>query len=203
MNEISGNIGEASLYGVYFDDTEYDYMQHLRTVGAQEDGIESILIEAPMTPKRNEKVEATSKGLDCLDLPDGVLASASEVPQNFETQQAIPDSIAGFQPDMDPHLRQALEALDDDAFVDKNLDDDFFSELVGDGERESDEDVDFEFTTGSMSEIEDDLNVAEEENWEKRFSDFKKRHEKSLENDSDCSDGDTVRELPEIGRAHV
>ena len=26
------NIGEAALYGIYYDDTEYDYMQHLRSV---------------------------------------------------------------------------------------------------------------------------------------------------------------------------
>jgi protein LTV1 len=201
LDEISehGNIGEASLYGVYFDDTDYDYMQHLRTVADQEDGIESILIEAPVTSKRNATVEPISKKiLDFLDLPDGVLASASEVPRNFETQQAIPDSIAGFQPDMDTHLRQALEALDDDAFVDENLDDDFFSELVGDGERGSDEDIDFEFTPGGITEFEHDINGVEEESWEKRFSDFKKRHQKSLESDSDRSDGDTVRELPAI-----
>lgn len=27
------NIGQASLYGVYYDDTNYDYMQHLRPIG--------------------------------------------------------------------------------------------------------------------------------------------------------------------------
>ena len=27
------NIGEAAQYGVYFDDTDYDYMQHLRPIG--------------------------------------------------------------------------------------------------------------------------------------------------------------------------
>jgi hypothetical protein len=41
------NIGEATLYGVYFDDTEYDYMQHLRPVGSRDDGFESVLVEAP------------------------------------------------------------------------------------------------------------------------------------------------------------
>jgi len=195
LDEISthGSIGEASLYGVHFDDTDYDYMQHLRTVGAQEDGIESILIEAPVTSKRNAK-----KVLDTPQLPDGVLASTSEMPRNFETQQAIPDSIAGFQPDMDPHLRQTLEALDDDDFVDDSLDDDFFSKLVGDGERGSDKDIDFEFMTGGVTEGEDNVNGVEEESWEKRFSDFKQRQKKNLDTDSDYSDGDTVRELPAI-----
>lgn len=189
-------IGEATLYGIYFDDTEYDYMQHLRTVGAQEDGVESILIEAPTTSKRNQKVEFSSrKGSDALELPEGVLPSASEVPRNFETQQAIPDSIAGFQPDMDPHLRQVLEALDDDAFVDDDLDNDFFSKLVAEGERESDEDINFEFTAEGINESEDNV---EEYGWEKRFSDFKARHENNQAGDSDDSEDDTVHELPAI-----
>jgi protein LTV1 len=60
---------------------------------------------------------------------------------------------------MDPHLRQALEALDDDAFVDDELADDFFDELVADGERGSDEDIEFEFSeqgaehTGTLKKI--------------------------------------------------
>src|ERR1700761_8290195 len=33
------NLGEASLYGVYYDDIEYDYMQHLRQVGVHEEGV--------------------------------------------------------------------------------------------------------------------------------------------------------------------
>jgi protein LTV1 len=31
-------------------------------------------------------------------------------------QQAIPDAIAGFQPDMDLHLQQVLEALEEEPF---------------------------------------------------------------------------------------
>ena len=30
------NIGQAALYGIYYDDTEYDYMQHLRAVNDDE-----------------------------------------------------------------------------------------------------------------------------------------------------------------------
>jgi protein LTV1 len=81
-----------------------------------------------------------------LDLPDGVLASAYERPRTYELEQAIPESISGFQPDMDPHLRLALEALDDDAFIDDELAEDSFDELVADGERGSDEKIEFEFS---------------------------------------------------------
>lgn len=198
LDEVSAheNTGEASLYNIYFDDTEYDYMQHLRTI--EEDSAESILVEAPLKSKRNAKPESTSrKALDALELPEGVLA-ASEIPRNFESQQAIPDSIAGFQPDMNPHLRQVLEALDDDAFVDESLDDDFFSEIVAEGERGSDEDIDFEFTEDGITETEDDINCVQEVSWEKSFSDFKKKYTKSSGSDSDFSEEDTVRELPAI-----
>ena len=51
------NIGEAAAYGIYFDDTEYDYMQHLKTVGVQEDGVDSIWLEAPSKSKGKGKAK--------------------------------------------------------------------------------------------------------------------------------------------------
>lgn len=48
------NEGEAAEYGIYFDDTEYDYMQHLRSVGEVPDG---ILLEAPSTSKGKGKAK--------------------------------------------------------------------------------------------------------------------------------------------------
>ena len=44
VNAVRENEGEAAEYGIFFDDTEYDYMQHLRSVGEVPDG---ILLEAP------------------------------------------------------------------------------------------------------------------------------------------------------------
>lgn len=187
------NVGEANLYGIYYDDTEYDYMQHLRPVGVQEDGVESILIEAPVIPKRQQKSLLKPRNTaDTLELPDGVLPSNYELPRNFESEQPIPDSISGFQPDMDSHLRQVLEALDDDAYVDDNLGDDFFEELVAEGERDPDEEFDFEFTEEGIE--------SSHESWEKRFSDFKKaQKEKDLgTNDSDSEGDDAVGSLPTI-----
>jgi protein LTV1 len=129
------NIGQASMYGVYFDDTEYDYMQHLRDPNEQEDGMDTIMLATPNTSKKGKEREIAFR------LPDEALPSVSELnrSQAYDSQQAIPDAIAGFQPDMDPHLRQVLEALDEDAFVDEELEDDFFHELVKDGERSEDE----------------------------------------------------------------
>lgn len=150
-------------------------MQHLRPVGLQEDGVESILLEAPSLSKGKAK---TREPIDLIKLPEEALPSITEVPRNYETQQAIPSSIAGFQPDMDPHLRQVLEALEDDAFVEDDLADDFFGELVVDGER-GDEDVKFEFRDeGAEGEEDDEFDDGaqgeEEEGWEAMFAKFKK-----------------------------
>jgi protein LTV1 len=199
MNDKNAHVGEAALYGIYYDDTEYDYMQHLRPVGVNEEGVDSVLIEAPSSSKTQVK---KTKGIELRDLPPEALPSASELPRTYESQQAIPESIAGFQPDMDPHLRQALEALEDDAFVDDELHDDFFGELVGDGERGSHEDVDFDFQEDKDNEHQDlsKEGHAHEEKWEERFAQFKKAQKNTVQGESDdeygSEGGDTVGGLP-------
>lgn len=182
-------------------------MQHLRTVGLQEDGVDSVLIEAP--PKAKGKGKA-KEPITLVDLPPETLPSTVEIPRTYESQQAVPSSIAGFQPDMDPHLRQVLEALDEDAFVDDDLEDDFFAELLQEGERESDEEVDFEFreegivplssfgdaTTGDRLGVED-----EDASWEASFARFKatQKHVPPAElSDVDSEGGDTIGALPEM-----
>jgi protein LTV1 len=194
------------LYGIYFDDTEYDYMQHLRPVGVQEDdGVENILVEIPSSSRPKVSIKAKGNNfLNSLDLPDGVLASEYELPRRYESEQAVPESISGFQPDMDPHLRQALEALDDDAFVDDELADDFFNELVADGERGGDEDFEYEFTeqgTNHTGTLEEDHSVGEDITWEQRFSNFKKTQSGlgqsgNSEDGFDSDGGDTLGSLP-------
>ncbi|KAI0028583.1 LTV-domain-containing protein [Vararia minispora EC-137] len=207
------NIGEASLYGIYYDDTEYDYMQHLRIAGMHEDGVESTLIEAPAIwqakPKGKERVPVTLR-----DLPAEALPSATELPRDYESQQAIQSSISGFQPDMDPHLRQALEALEDDAFVDDRIEDDFFAELVQDGEAVPEEREHYDFAEEG---IEDDVARIDEEDeeegqlnenagWEARFAAFKRKKEREAlkaglsdndDNEEGASEGaDTVGRMP-------
>jgi protein LTV1 len=90
-------------------------------------------------------------------LPVSVLPSGKEISwqQAQESTRAVPTSLTGFQPDMDPHLRQVLEALEDDAFVSNELDEEeeetdegWFDELLGGGERgeeEPDLEEEFEF----------------------------------------------------------
>lgn len=182
-------------------------MQHLRPVGMQEDGVDSVLIEAPSSSKGKGKAKDP---LTLIDIPAEALPSTSEIPRNFESQQAVPASISGFQPDMDPHLRQALEALEDDEFVEDELEDDFFGELVADGERGADDDVEFEFAEEGIEDDSEDVRegpaedggVDEEEGWEAKFARFKKEQsaaDKALSDVDGYSDGeDTIGTLPQF-----
>ena len=201
-HDVRSNVGEAALYDIYFDDTEYDYMRHLRTVGMEEEGVESILIEAP-SPQN--KPRSKGKANDKLHgLPAEVFPSKTEMPINYETQEAVPSSIAGFQPDMDPHLRQILDALEDDAFVDDDANDDFFSELVHDGERDEDEELAYEFYEYGPPEAgNDEQQGGEDESWEARFAKFKKDQKNApppsdSDEDANSEGGDTVGNLPKL-----
>lgn len=209
------NIGEATLYGVYYDDTEYDYMQHLRDPNVEEEGMETIMIEAPAPKGKAGKGKGKARD-DAIQLrlPAEALPSTSEMDkfQAYDAQQAIPDAISGFQPDMDPHLRQVLEALEEEAFVDDELDDDFFGDLVKDGERsEDDEGPEYEFREEGVDEEaefldDNDANGrGEDESWEVRFARFK-RQQKDIPQAADGSEvdggsetADTVGRLPVIG----
>ncbi|KAG8219439.1 Low temperature viability protein-domain-containing protein [Butyriboletus roseoflavus] len=207
-HDVRANVGEAALYGIYFDDTEYDYMQHLRATGTEEECVESILIEAPQSQNkfrsRGKGKSSSDVQLSVQDLPTDALPSKTEMPRNFETQEAVPSSIAGFQPDMDPHLRQALDALEDDAFVDDEVQDGFFMELVCDGERDGEEEIDYEFYEyGPPQAGSNTGGGGEDESWEARFAKFKKEKENAPpppDSDEDVysEGGDTVGNLPKL-----
>jgi len=96
---------------------------------------------------------------------------------DFESQAAVQSLISGLQPNMDRHLRQTLEALEDDAYVDDDLDDDFFGELTKDGERDAGEPFEYEFkednlpTGGTDAAERDDEGEPE---WLAKFAAFQK-----------------------------
>jgi hypothetical protein len=54
VEAVRANEGEAAEYGIYYDDTEYDYMQHLRSVGEAPD---AVLLEAPSKDKGKGKAK--------------------------------------------------------------------------------------------------------------------------------------------------
>lgn len=158
---IRDNEGEAANFGIYFDDTEYDYMQHMREIGTG--GGEAVFVEAEAPRnkgkgKQKQSLESALKQME-LEQKSGDLFDEDLLPSkdlqrlNYQSQQDVPDSIAGFQPDMDPRLREVLEALDDDAYVDD--DDDIFQALSKDAKELNDHEFD-----ETYDEYEDD------EGWE-------------------------------------
>lgn len=166
------NEGEAANYGITYDDSSYDYMQHLRPVG--QGGADVVLIPGPkgsaVAAGLKNKGKGKARAEDLFDLPESVLPSKDEVSvqEAWAREESIPRELQGFQPDMDPHLRQVLEALEDDAFVDDEGE--WFDELVHDGERRDHDDADWEFKEyGEEPSPQPDR----EETWEDRFKAFK------------------------------
>ena len=140
---VRANEGEAANYGIFYDDTEYDYMQHMRDLGESSDAF--FIDAAPVKGKKwkGQNLEDTLRDLELETRSEGgasLMSGASttstaeslfgadmaesEFMKNltYQDMQGIPDAIAGFQPDMDPRLREVLEALDDEAYVDDDED---------------------------------------------------------------------------------
>ncbi|PKS07986.1 hypothetical protein jhhlp_006598 [Lomentospora prolificans] len=193
VESIRDNEGEAANYGVYFDDTEYDYMQHLRDLNSGGPG-EVVFVEANSSGNNGKgknkmsledalrQMDLEHKADDLLD--QEVLPSKNLQHVSYQAQQDVPDAIAGLQPDMDPRLREVLEALEDDEFVD-NEDDDIFQALAKDG-REIDE---YEF---EEAEFDDD-----DEGWE---SDHTAKPTKEYKDgDEAAEEADQVPELVSVG----
>ncbi|KAL2784075.1 low-temperature viability protein ltv1 [Aspergillus keveii] len=148
---VRKNEGEAANYGIYYDDSKYDYMQHLRELGTG--GGDSYFVEAASKNKGKGKSMKLEDALAQTSLDDedtrsnwdgrstmgsayGAYSTASTYSRKptYQDQQNVPDAIAGFQPDMDPRLREVLEALDDEEYVDEKEDDDFFGQLTSHAE---------------------------------------------------------------------
>ena len=150
-DRVRDNEGEAANYGIFFDDSKYDYMQHMRDLNAG--GGDAYFVEAKEDKKKGKQKFDLADALQNASLDDrqsdagysmnSTVSSVSDVfgedmaPSEFvrkttyQDQQNIPDALAGFQPDMDPRLREVLEALEDEAYVDD--DEDLFDSLQEDG----------------------------------------------------------------------
>ncbi|CAO1631818.1 unnamed protein product [Sympodiomycopsis kandeliae] len=132
-NQERPNVGEAANYGVYFDDTEYDYMQHLRPIGGnynaqrggkdEEDDVDVVMLPGPAGKNQAEKGKGKAKAGgdlefkdDQLEMPQGTMASKTEMERDW-ARGTTQEQQGGLRLDMDPHLRQVLEALDDEAFL--------------------------------------------------------------------------------------
>lgn len=150
------NEGEAATHGVYYDDSSYDYMQHLRDLGTGTGDAYFVEAKGEKTKGRAGRGMRLEDALRQVSLVDKntYAQSASGAPSlhgseygdmrstassyvrkpTYQDQQNIPDAISGFKPGMDPRLREALEALEDEAFVDEEGDDDIFGQLTANAE---------------------------------------------------------------------
>lgn len=153
-DRVRPNEGEAANYGIYYDDSAYDYMQHLREVGSSSGAtfipakdkdadkkdkgkgkmkLEDMLRDMAVDDGRSEadmSVSSTASSSAAELFGDDLAPSEFYRRTTYQDQQDVPDAIAGFQPDMDPRLREVLEALEDEAYVEDE--DDIFNELAKD-----------------------------------------------------------------------
>lgn len=153
-DRVRPNEGEAANYGIFYDDSEYDYMQHLRDMGGSgdatfipakdkdaekkgskgkmklEDMLRGMTVDEDGRSEAGVSVSSTASSSAADLFGEDLAPSEFYRRTTYQDQQDVPDAIAGFQPDMDPRLREVLEALEDEAYVEDE--DDIFNELAKD-----------------------------------------------------------------------
>ncbi|KAL0135172.1 Low temperature viability protein-domain-containing protein [Mucor lusitanicus] len=200
QDEIDQRIGQAAQYGIFFDDGEYDYTQHLKPIG----GTDSVFLEAPAKkekPKtlndsmfKDDDVHRDQKNPNLFQLPSNVLPSNIEMSVGVMNQTTGLDG--GLQPDMDPRLREVLEALSDEEYVENDLDDDFFEALNADGEPyDPAEDEEYYDSEEEYEDYQVDGEEGEEINednydWQAAFNKFKLSQNRRAGSDDGSDDFD-------------
>ncbi|KAI9307818.1 Low temperature viability protein-domain-containing protein [Cunninghamella echinulata] len=200
QDEIDQRVGQAALHGIFFDDAEYDYMQHLKPMGAPD----AVFLEAPTARKEKTKQQEkqqqstglfddvnSKKNPNLFELPTDVLPSSVEVNTKLMGQTGLE---GGLQPDMDPRLREVLEALEDEEYVEDDLDESFFDNLNDDAAEpynpDEDEYYDDEEEEYEYEDIEEDGPVDPENyDWQTAFNKFK-RNQKRGGSDDEFDDDD-------------
>ncbi|KAI9188736.1 Protein ltv1 [Blastocladiella emersonii ATCC 22665] len=141
--------GKAALFGIYYDDREYDYLKHLKPMGQA--GAVFVAAADPDAKKKGRSTGGIQFHDDTPatggDLPAEALASANELPRNVVGMASHDDGM-GLGLDLPEEVREVMYALEDDAYVED--DDRYFEalaldeldgdlgdllELVGDAER--------------------------------------------------------------------
>lgn len=161
LDELRPNEGEAAQYGIFYDDTKYDYMKHLKPIG----NTDGVFIEA------KSKEQPKKKELNIEDLFGDTLPSETKRKVNNDAYQAIPRELAGFKPDLDPRLREVLEALEDEAYIDEN-DEDVYGDLLKSGAVDDDEffyGSDGEYVEGEYSDEYDEWDMDNYEDEYKKY----------------------------------
>ncbi|KAK4046019.1 Protein ltv1 [Microbotryomycetes sp. JL201] len=176
--------GDAAAYGIYFDDTEYDYMQHLRTVGSATD---AYLVEAqPHQRKSGSKDmqqvqlrEANAQDAK-FEMPEDVLPSHPYDESSYVDVTTGKSAATGLRPDLDPRIREVLEALDDEAYAVEAHDEDalddednFFRDVVEGGEVDVEDWYDEDEHDGRVATTDDNFVDDASEPIEARIARFK------------------------------
>lgn len=130
--QLKKDEGKAANYGITFDDSEYDYLQHLKPIGSGN----GVFISRKDDDDKGKNKHKNSK-LSAL-LGDSMFPG-EERKYDYQEQQDVPDEIKGFKPDLNLDLREALIALEDDNYLDQDQDIDevdVFGELLGEGKKQ-------------------------------------------------------------------
>ncbi|BGP15335.1 hypothetical protein JCM10213_005265 [Rhodosporidiobolus nylandii] len=124
-DDAAAAAGDAAAYGILFDDAdEYDYMQHLRAVGGG--GGETYLVEAPVQEKQGGKGKGKKRGdgfelapprPERFEMPEDALPSHPLDELSYTEATTSRAEEKGLRLDLDPSVREVLEALDDDAYA--------------------------------------------------------------------------------------
>ena len=127
------------------------------------------------------------KAREDLFLPADAFASKDEVSleEVYGREENVPRELQGLRPDMDPHLRQVLEALDDDAFVDEEDGKDYWGELMAGGEAEEEQREEYDFDEWGVDRPPAPPGEAGEETWEDRFKAFKQNRDRGSGSDDE------------------
>ncbi|KAI9010645.1 Low temperature viability protein-domain-containing protein [Hyaloraphidium curvatum] len=120
-------IGQAPLYGIFLDDREYDYTKHLKPIGEHGDAVFVAARKAEPARKTGGALEFREEERKVrFELPEEVLPSTVEDEVGLLNRAAENKNL---MLEVDPDVREVLYALEDEAYVDEELDDDFFGQL--------------------------------------------------------------------------
>ncbi|KAG7191945.1 uncharacterized protein KQ657_002551 [Scheffersomyces spartinae] len=185
--DIRENEGEAAKYGIYYDDSKYDYMQHLKPIG-NSDGV--FIAAKDDKEKKNNKKELDIEKLFGDQLPSKEKRKVSQNPY-----ENIPKELQGLNPDMDPRLREVLEALEDEEYLEEAEavdDDDLFNNLLQSGEVEDEDD--FYYGSDADQYYDDEYDEWDMDNYQEEY-DEKYDSDKYEEAENPYNEGEAPEDI--------
>ena len=116
-----GDVLDQSDFGVYFND-DYNYLQHLKVVGQDPNSV--ILSNQPAEPQKGIKF-VDSRDASALDKVNSEKLFFDPKLIDLEgLDQDLPSTTEN-DPNVDPSIKEIFVALDDEAYVEEELEDFF------------------------------------------------------------------------------